>query len=103
MLTLDYLLQNEKSLQSKINTNFGLNACKIYSINTEDIRRTEGLARDAIGKITIRELRVSSRQGNRINYNEHIDRIYIWSDGLTTKLPDEFAEAISRWLGEIAA
>lgn len=103
-LTIDMLMRNEETLQSIIKTNHGLKtyACRVYFIQEDDIKRTEGLVRDAVAKIVIRDMRVSSRRPpNHVNYQEHISRIYIWSNGQTTKLPDEYADAITQWLNEV--
>ena len=103
-LTTDLLMQNEQSLQSIIKANNGLNvnACRVYFIQDEDNVRTEGLTRDAIAKIVIRDMRVSSRRPpNHVNYKEHISRVYIWPDCRITRLPDEYAESIIQWINEI--
>jgi hypothetical protein len=103
-LTTDLLMQKESSLQSIIKANNGLNvnACRVYFIQEEDNVRTEGLTRDAVAKIVIRDMRVSSRRPpNHVNYQEHINRVYIWSDCRITKLPDEYAEAIIQWINEV--
>jgi hypothetical protein len=103
-LTTDLLIKNEKSLQSIISENYGLKtyACRVYFIQDEDNVRTGGLTRDAIGKIVIREMRVSSRRPfNHVNYQEHVSRVYIWPDFQTTKLPDEYSDAILYWFNEI--
>jgi hypothetical protein len=103
-LTTDILIQNESSLQSMIKTNYGLNvnACRVYFIQDEDNLRTEGLTRDAVAKIVIREMRVSSRRApNHVNYQEHVSRVYIWPNCMTTRLPDDYADAIIRWLNQV--
>ena len=103
-LTAELLMQNESSLQSMIKTNYGLNvnACRVYFIQDEDNVRTEGLTRDAIAKIVIREMRVSSRRPpNHVNYQEHISRVYIWPNCTITKLPYEYADAIIQWINEV--
>jgi hypothetical protein len=103
-LTTDLLMQKESSLQSIIKANNGLNvnACRVYFIQEEDNVRTEGLTRDAVAKIVIRDMRVSSRRPfNHINYQEHISRVYIWPDCRVTRLPDEYAEAIIQWINEV--
>jgi hypothetical protein len=103
-LTADLLMRKESSLQSIIKANYGLNvnACRVYFIQEEDNVRTQGLTRDAVAKIVIRDMRVSSRRPpNHVNYQEHISRIYIWSDCRITKLPDEYADAIIQWLNEV--
>ena len=103
-LTTDLLMQKESSLQSIIKANNGLNvnACRVYFIQEEDNVRTEGLTRDAVAKIVIRDMRVSSRRPfNHINYQEHISRVYIWPDCRVTRLPDEYAHAIIQWLNEV--
>jgi hypothetical protein len=104
ILTTDMLMRNEPSLQSMIKTNYGLNAnaCRVYYIQDEDNVRTGGLTRDAIAKIVIREMRVSSRRAfNHINYQEHVSRVYIWPDCTATRLPDEYADVIRHWLNEV--
>ena len=104
MLTTEHLIQKEESLQSIIKTNHGLKtyACRVYFIQEDDIKQTEGLVRDAVAKIVIRDMRVSSRRPpNHVNYQEHISRIYIWSNAQTTRLPDEYADAITQWLIEV--
>jgi len=104
LLTTDMLLRNEPSLQSMIKTNYGLNAnaCRVYYIQDEDNVRTQGLTRDAIAKIVIREMRVSSRRAfNHVNYQEHVSRVYIWPDCTATRLPDEYADVIRHWLNEV--
>ncbi len=103
-LTTDLLMRNEPSLQSIIKSNYGLNvnACRVYYIQEEDHVRTQGLTRDAIAKIVIRDMRVSSRRPpNHVNYQEHISRVYIWPDCRITKLPDEYAGAIIEWINEV--
>lgn len=103
-LTTDLLIRNESSLQSIIKANYGLNvnACRVYYIQEEDNVQTQGLTRDAIAKIVIREMRVSSRRPpNHVNYQEHISRVYIWSDCRVTKLPDEYAAGIIEWINEV--
>ena len=104
-LSTDLLMRNEPSLQSMIKTNYGLNAnaCRVYYIQDEDNVRTGGLTRDAIAKIVIREMRVSSRRAfNHVNYQEHISRVYIWPNCTATRLPDEYADVIRHWLNEVA-
>lgn len=104
LLTTELLMRNEPSLQSMIKTNYGLNAnaCRVYYIQDEDNVRTGGLTRDAIAKIVIREMRVSSRRAfNHVNYQEHISRVYIWSNCTATRLPDEYADVIRHWLNEV--
>jgi hypothetical protein len=104
LLTTDMLMRNEPSLQSMIKTNYGLNAnaCRVYYIQDEDNVRTQGLTRDAIAKIVIREMRVSSRRAfNHVNYQEHVSRVYIWPDCTATRLPDEYADVIRHWLNEV--
>ena len=101
-LTPNHFLHNEESLRSKIVTNLGTNACRVYNILNEDIRRTDGLVRDAAAKIVIRDMRLSaSLPFGRKNYQENLHYIYIWPDLQTTKLPDKYDEAISQWLGEL--
>jgi hypothetical protein len=101
-LTPNHFLHNEESLRSKIVTNLGMNACRLYNILNEDIRRTNGLARDAAAKIVIRDMRLSaSLPFGRKNYQENLHYIYIWPDLQTTKLPDKYEEAITEWLGEL--
>ena len=102
-LTTDLLIQNEPSLQSIIKTNYGLNvSSRVYYIQDEDNVRTEGLTKDAIAKIVIRDIRVISRKPfDRIDFKEHIERIYVWSDCRVTKLPDEYADAILQWINEV--
>jgi hypothetical protein len=103
-LTTELLMQKESSLQSMIKTNYGLNvnACRVYFIQEEDNLRTQGLTRDAVAKIVIRDMRVSSRRPpNHVNYQEHISRIYIWSNCTITKLPYEYADAIIQWINEV--
>ena len=103
-LNTDLLIRSESSLQSIIKANYGLNAnaCRVYYIQEEDNVRTQGLTRDAIAKIVIREMRVSSRRPpNHVNYQEHISRVYIWSDCRVTKLPDEYAAGIIEWINEV--
>jgi hypothetical protein len=78
------------------------NACRVYYIQDEDNVRTQGLTRDAIAKIVIREMRVSSRRAfNHINYQQHVSRVYIWPDCTATRLPDEYADVIRHWLNEV--
>jgi hypothetical protein len=104
ILTTDMLMRNEPSLQSMIKTNYGLNAnaCRVYYIQDEDNVRTQGLTRDAIAKIVIREMRVSSRRAfNHINYQQHVSRVYVWPDCTATRLPDEYADVIRHWLNEV--
>ena len=102
-LTTDLLIQNEPSLQSIIKTNYGLNvSCSVYYIQDEDNVRTEGLTKDAVAKIVIRDMRVISRKPfDRIDFKEHIERIYVWSDCKVTNLPDEYADAILQWINEV--
>ena len=103
-LNTDLLIRSESSLQSIIKANYGLNAnaCRVYYIQEEDNVRTQGLTRDAIAKIVIREMRVSSRRPpNHVNYQEHISRVYIWPDCRVTKLPDEYAAGIIEWINEV--
>lgn len=102
-LTSDLLIQNEPSLQSIIKTNYGLNvSCSVYYIQDEDNIQTEGLTKDAIAKIVIRDIRVISRKPfDRIDFKEHIKKIYVWSDCRVTKLPDEYADAILQWINEV--
>jgi hypothetical protein len=101
-LTPNHFLHNEESLRSKIVTNLGTNACRVYNILNEDIRRTDGLVRDAVAKIVIRDMRLSaSLPFGRKNYQENLHYIYIWPDLQTTKLPDKYQAEINEWLGEL--
>ena len=101
-LTPNHFLHNEESLRSKIVTNLGTHACRVYNILNEDIRRTDGLVRDAVAKIVIMDMRLSaSLPFGRKNYQENLHYIYIWPDLQTTKLPDKYEEAITEWLGEL--
>ena len=102
-LTTDLLIQNEPSLQSIIKTNYGLNvSSRVYYIQDEDNVQTQGLTKDAIAKIIIRDMRVISRKPfDRIDFKEHIDTVYVWSDCRVTKLPDEYADAILQWINEV--
>ena len=101
-LTPNHFLHNEESLRSKIVTNLRTNACRVYNIQLEDIKKTNGLVRDAVAKIIIRNMRKSaSLPFGRKNYQENLDYIYIWPDLQTTKLPDDYSEQITEWLDEI--
>ena len=101
-LTPNHFLHNEESLRSKIISNLGTNACRVYNIQLEDIQMTNGLVRDAVAKIIIRNMRKSaSLPFGRKNYQENLDYIYIWPDLQTTKLPDAYSEQITEWLDEI--
>lgn len=101
-LTPNHFLHNEESLRSKIVSNLGTNACRVYNIQLEDIQKTNGLVRDAVAKIIIRNMRRSaSLPFGRKNYQENLDYIYIWPDLQTTKLPDDYSEQITEWLDEI--
>jgi len=101
-LTPNHFLHNEESLRSKIVTNFTTNACRVYNIQLEDIQKTNGLVRDAVAKIIIRNMRKSaSLPFGRKNYQENLDYIYIWPDLQTTKLPDAYSQQITEWLDEI--
>jgi hypothetical protein len=101
-LTPNHFLHNEESLRSKIVTNLTTNACRVYNIQLEDIQKTNGLVRDAVAKIIIRNMRRSaSLPFGRKNYQENLDYIYIWPDLQTTKLPDDYSEQITEWLDEI--
>jgi hypothetical protein len=101
-LTPNHFLHNEESLRSKIVTNLTTNACRVYNIQLEDIKKTNGLVRDAVAKIIIRNMRRSaSLPFGRKNYQENLDYIYIWPDLQTTKLPDDYSEQITEWLDEI--
>ena len=101
MLTAASLMTREKDLQSKIQTNLGPNACRVYYIQEEDVEKTGGLVKDAVAKVVIREMRVSSRRPpNHVNYQEHIDRVYIWSDKQTTKIPYPYEDIINEWLSK---
>jgi hypothetical protein len=101
-LTPNHFLHNEESLRSKIVTNLTTNACRVYNIQLEDIQKTNGLVRDAVAKIIIRNMRRSaSLPFGRKNYQENLDYIYIWPDLQTTKLPDAYSEQITEWLDEI--
>lgn len=92
-------IDNEESLRSKI---IGSLRTKVYNITDEDIKRTNGLVRDAAAKIVIREMRPSaSIPFGRKNYQEHFDYIYIWPDLRTTSLPDDYEEQIRQWLSEL--
>jgi hypothetical protein len=101
-LTPNHFLHNEESLRSKIVSNLGTNACRVYNIQLEDIQKTNGLVRDAVAKIIIRNMRKSaSLPFGRKNYQENLDYIYIWPDLQTTKLPDAYSKQITEWLDEI--
>jgi hypothetical protein len=96
---LNILIEQEAYLQEKIQTNYGKDACRVHPIHEEDMEITNGLTRNAIAKIVIRKMEVSSRRGAyHTNYQEKIDRIYIWKNFQTTKLPWEYEEIIKVWL-----
>lgn len=101
-LCASHFIHNEESLRSKIIDSLGTKACRVCNILEEDIKRTNGLARDAAAKIVIREMRRSaSLPFGRKNYQEHFDYIYLWPNLQTTKLPDLYETPITEWLEEI--
>ena len=92
MLTLGTLLEKQDALQAVMK-------CSIHGIYPEDIEKTEGLVKTAIGQIVIREMRITKRhRDGRKDWQEFIDHIYIWADGQTTKLPYKYKDAITSWL-----
>jgi hypothetical protein len=94
MLTLDKMVGAKENLG--IVTNMGFS---IYPIGEEDINRTDGLVRDAIGQIIVRELRVVRRGPHgRKDFQECIDRIYVWADGQTTHT--NYTE-IASWIAQL--
>jgi len=97
-----HFIHNEESLRSKIIDSLTTKACRVYNILDEDIKRTDGLVKDAAAKIVIRQMRKSaSLPFGRSNYQEHFDYIYIWPNLQTTKLPDEYEKPITEWLDEL--
>ena len=93
------LMEQEANLQEMIQTNYGKDGCRVLAIHDEDMELTNGLTRNAIAKIVIRRMEVTSRRPpDHTNYQEKIERIYIWENFQTTKLPWEYSERIKRWL-----
>ena len=80
MLTLELMLGAKDSLG--IVTNMGFS---IHPIGEDDLKRTDGLVHDAIGQIVVRELRpVRKGPDGRKDFQEFIERIYVWANGQTT-------------------
>jgi len=80
MLTLEKMIDAKENLG--IITNMGFS---IHPIGEEDIKQTDGLVRDAIGQIVVRELRpVRKGPDGRKDFQEFIERIYVWANGQTT-------------------
>ena len=97
-----HFIHNEESLRSKIIDSLRTKACRVYNILEEDIKRSNGLARDAAAKIVIREMRPSaSLPFGRKNYQEHFEYIYLWPNLQTTKLPDIYEAPVREWLEEL--
>jgi len=93
------LAAKEASLQEKITTNYGHGACTIHPIHHEDMERTNGLVKNAIGKIVLRDMRVTKRHAyGRQDWLEHVDRVYIWANKMTTRIPEAYEDTIISWL-----
>ena len=99
MLTLEHLLDKQDALKARIITNYGQECCCIYPIYDEDIEQTNGLVKDAIAQIILREMLITKRhRDGRTDWKESVSHIYIWPDGTTTKIPDVYERAIVSWI-----
>lgn len=99
MLTFEDLIDKQDALKARIVTNYGQECCCVYPIYDEDIETTQGLVKDAIGQIVLREMRISKRhRDGRKDWQERVSHVYIWPNGTTTKIPDVYEKAILSWL-----
>jgi hypothetical protein len=94
MLTLETLIDAKENLG--IVTNMGFS---IHPIGEDDIKKTDGLVRDAIGQIVVRELRpVRKGPDGRKDFQEFVDRIYVWANGQTTHT---HYKEITSWIAQL--
>ena len=99
LLSYQDLLDRQDALKAALVTNYGEGCCTIHPIYPNDIDRTDGLVRNAIGQIVIREMRITKRNPNgQKDWKEFIDHVYIWANKKTTKIPDAYENAILSWL-----
>ncbi len=99
MLTYQDLLEKEFSLKSILKTNYGENACSIHPI-----KDVEAAYKDAIGQILVREMHIVKHHRNGYkDWQESIDRIYIWADGDTSKIPERFSQEITSWVSTFSS
>lgn len=94
MLTFKDLLEKESFLKSILKTNYGEDACSIHPI-----KKVEIPYKDAIAQVLIREMHITKHHSDGYkDWQESIDRIYIWADGDTSKIPERFSNEFTSWV-----